>query len=128
MEEAGRGDEGAGAAQHDGGHGGGGARDPPGACEEVGPGRGQPGVHEDERRVGGRGRQQQVEPREGVEELGLGPGEEGTPEPFVGIPQRPRALRQDTDHRLHLGEPVAEHVAFVEHAVAADGFREENER
>ncbi len=98
-----------------------------GQAEEAG--AGQHEMHEDEDRVARREGQDQVEPREGVEHLGVGLGQHRLPERHPGVPDRPAAGGHRPDEGLDLGEPVGEDVALEEHAPEDEGEEgEERER
>jgi hypothetical protein len=73
-------------------------------------------VPEHERRVNRAGRQDQVDPREGVEHLGVGLGQHRLAERHPRVPHRPAAGGHGPDEGLHLGEPVGQDVALEEHA------------
>ena len=78
-------------------------------------------VHEHEGRVGHREGQDQVEPREGVEHLGVGLGQHRLAERHPGVPDRPAAGGHRPHEGLDLGRPVGEDVALEEHAPEGEG-------
>ncbi len=92
------------------------------------PQAGQHQVRHEVERVERPGAQDQVQPGERVEDLGVGVGQHGLAEGGEGVPHRPGALGHGPHEALHLREPLRLQVAQVEGARAGERLAREEQR